>query len=115
MRQPLRSLEAVERGAGQIVLALVHGGFGLAHPVFAGLLVFTPLLFQHVLVGDGNRDLRLGLEILVLHVEDHLFDHFFRIFRAVHHVIDVRANQSAYSFQESHDKSPFTNRMMRTT
>src|SRR5439155_24618012 len=86
-----------------------------AHPVRAAVLVLTPLFFQHVLVGDGHRHLCLDLQILILHVEDDLLDHFFRIFRAIDHVIDVRANQSAYSFQKSHDESPFTNRMLQTT
>jgi len=51
-----------------------------------------------VLIGDGDGYLRLDLQVLVLHVEDHLLDHFFRIFGAIDDVVDVRANQSADAF-----------------
>ena len=43
-----------------------------------------------MLVGDGNRDLCLDLQELVLHVEDYLFDHFFRLFGLVDEVVEVR-------------------------
>ena len=85
-------MEAVEGGAGQVVLQFVHGNFGLAHPVAGGVFVFMKFFVEHVLVGDRNRHLGFHLEILVLHVEDDLFDEFFRILRAVHQVVDVCAN-----------------------
>jgi hypothetical protein len=46
--------------------------------------------FQHVLVRDGNGDLSLYLHQLILHIEDDLFDHFFRIFRLIDEVVQVR-------------------------
>jgi len=61
LRHPLRSLEAVQRGAGQIILALVHRDFRFAHPILAGFIVLPPLFFQHVLVGDGHGHLCLDL------------------------------------------------------
>ena len=40
-----------------------------------------------MLVGDGDRNLCLDLQKLVLHVEDDLLDHLFRIFGLVDQVI----------------------------
>jgi hypothetical protein len=40
-----------------------------------------------VLVGDGNRHLRLHLKELVLHVEDDLFDHLLGVFGLVDQII----------------------------
>ena len=39
------------------------------------------LLREQVLIGDRDRHLRLDLQQLVLHVEDHLLDHLLGIFR----------------------------------
>ena len=61
LREALRGLIAVEGGAGEVVLAFVDGAFGFAHPVVPGVFVFFQLFLQHVLVGDGDGDLRLDL------------------------------------------------------
>ncbi len=103
----LRGLEAVERGAGEFVMRFIDGDFGFAHPFLPGVFVFFQLLFEHVLVGDGDGDLRLHLEILVLHIEDDLLDQFFGVFGAVDHVVQIGADQSADAFQKSHCDSPY--------
>ena len=45
-----------------------------------------------MLVGDGDGHLRLYLQQLVVHVEDDLLDHFFRVLGLVDQVIEVRPN-----------------------
>jgi len=52
-----------------------------------------------VLVGDGNRHLRLDLQELVLHVEDHLLDHFSGCLSLVDQVIEIGLNKCGDSFQ----------------
>ena len=83
------ALHPQQRGARQVVFFLVDGEFGLAHPFGDFLFVFFLLFFEQVLVGDGNRDLRLNLQKLVLHVENDLLDHFFRFFSLVDQVVEV--------------------------
>ena len=92
LREALGGLEAIESGAGEIVLALVDGDFGFVHPVLAAVFLFAEFLFQHVLVGNGDGDLRFDLKILIFHVEDDLLDHFFRILGAVDHVVEIGAD-----------------------
>jgi len=63
-----------------------------AHPVFAGVLVLSPLFFP----ACAGRRWETATCVLTwrywfLHVKNHLLDHLFRIFRAIDHVIDVRA------------------------
>ena len=45
-----------------------------------------------MVVGDGDRDLRLDLEKLVLHVENDLLDHLLRVLRLVDQIIQVGPN-----------------------
>ena len=89
LREAQSGLVTVEGGAGEIVLGFVDGDFGFAHPVFAGVFLLVLFFLQDVLIGDGDGDLRFDLEVLILHVEDHLLDHFFRIFGAVDHVVEI--------------------------
>jgi hypothetical protein len=90
--EALASLIAVKSRAGEIVLRFIDGDFGLAHPVLCDVILFALLLFEHVLVGDGDGDLGFDLHVLIFHVEYHLLDHFFRIFGAIDGVVDVCAN-----------------------
>src|SRR5216683_2441687 len=48
------TLHALESDAGQVILFLVHGQFGLAHPFRHFVSIFFLLLFQQMLIGDGN-------------------------------------------------------------
>ena len=91
-------MRALQGGARQGVVLLVHGHLGAAHPLPLVLFVLLQLLLQHVLVGDRNRDLRFDLEQLVLHVQDHLLDHLFRVFGLVHKVVEIRPDQRCYPF-----------------
>jgi hypothetical protein len=45
-----------------------------------------------VLVRDRNRNLRLHLQQLILHIENHLLDHLFRLLGLIDQVIEVRSN-----------------------
>ena len=76
----------------------LHGHFGAANPLLLVVLALLQFLGQHVLVGDGNGDLRLHLEQLVLHVQDYLLDHLLRVFGLVHQVVEVRPDQGCNSF-----------------
>ena len=44
-------------------------------------------------IGDSDRNLRLHLQKLVLHVENDLFDHLFRIFGLVDQVVEIGPDQ----------------------
>jgi hypothetical protein len=55
-------------------------------------------LDQQVLIGDRNRDLRLHLQELILHVQNHLLDHLFRFFRLVDQIVQIRPNQRRHAF-----------------
>src|SRR6266536_4074064 len=92
------ALHAMQRGAGQVVFFFADSELGLAHPFGGFLFVFFLLFFEKVLVGDGDRHLRLHLQELVLHVEDDLLDHLFRVFGLVNQVVDVRADQCCVFF-----------------
>jgi hypothetical protein len=65
--------------------------------------LLVALLFQTFLVRDRNRDLLLGLDQLVLHVEDDLVEHLLRVFRLGDDVVDVGLEQGADARKESHD------------
>ena len=83
------AFHAEQGGAGQVVLLLVDGEFGLAHPFLHFVVVLLFLFFEQVLIGDGDRDLRFDLQKLVLHVEDDLLDHLFRVLGLVDQVVEV--------------------------
>jgi hypothetical protein len=78
--------------ARQIVFLFVHSEFRLSNPIFSGVLMLAEFLLQHVLVGDRDGDLRFHLQVLIFHIADHLLDHFFRIFRAIDHVVEICAD-----------------------
>ena len=82
-----RSLNGRSR---QIVLLLIHRQFGLANPLGRFLLVLLLLLFEQVLVGDRDRHLRLHLQQLILHVENHLLDHLFGLLGLVDDIVEIR-------------------------
>ena len=67
---------------------------GAPHPLLGALLALFELALENMLVGDGDGHLGLDLEQLILHVEDHLLDHFFRIFGLIDKVVEIGANQS---------------------
>jgi hypothetical protein len=83
------TLDAKQSGAGQVVLLLVDGELGLAHPFLDLVVVFEFLLFEQVLVGNGDGDLRFDLQELVVHVEDDLLDHLFGLLSFVDQVVEV--------------------------
>jgi hypothetical protein len=56
------------------------------------------LLLQQVLIGHGDRHLRLDLQQLVLHVEDDLLDHLLRVLGAIDEVVEIRPDQRGYAF-----------------
>ena len=45
-------------------------------------------LGDNVFVGDRNRDLSFHLEHLILHIENHLLQHFLRFFRAIDQIVE---------------------------
>ena len=84
---------ALHRGARQLVVVLVEGHIRAPHPLPVVVFVFLEFLLQHMLVGDRNRHLGLHLEQLILHIEDHLLDHFFRVLGLVDQIVEVGPNQ----------------------
>src|SRR6185369_10039703 len=99
---------AVEGGLGEAVLLLAHGELGLAHPLRGLALGLGRLLLHQVLLGDGHRELRLHLDVLVVQIEHELVDHLFRVFRAIDEVVEVRADEHAHALQELHRVSPLS-------
>src|SRR5580658_729417 len=55
-----------------------------------------------MLVCNRDGDLRLDLEKLVLHIENDLLDHLFRVFSLVDQVVEVCPDQCCDSFQKCH-------------
>ncbi len=51
-----------------------------------------------MLIGNRDRHLRLDLQQLVLHVENHLLDHLLGIFRFVDQIVQICANQRRHAF-----------------
>ena len=86
---PHRSLDG---RPGQVLLFLVDRELRPSHPVGGLLFVFPLLLFQQVLVSQSQRYLGFHLEQLVLHVDNHLFEHLFGIFGLVNQVVQIRPN-----------------------
>ena len=82
----------MECGACEVVLRFFYRALGLAHPFVSCIFIFFEFLLQHVLVGDRDGDLRFHLHVLILHVENHLLDHFFWILGAIDGVVDVGAD-----------------------
>src|SRR6185503_13828515 len=100
------ALDALERGAGQVVLLLVDRQLGLFHP-FGGLVrLLRLLLLEQVVIGHRDRHLRFHLQQLVLHVEDHLLDHLLRVLRAVDQVVEVRADERCDAVKYCHWLAP---------
>ena len=84
---------AVERCAGEIVLAFGDRQLGLAMPALGGFVVLLLLLFEQMLVGDGDGHLGFYLEQLIFHIEKKLTQRLLRILRFVDQVVYVRAEQ----------------------
>jgi hypothetical protein len=95
-----------QRGAREVILLPRDGEGRFALPVAGGLLMLRLLLFEQVLVGKRDGDLRLYLQELVLHIEDELAQHLLRIFRAVDQIVQIGAKQSCNSFKQCHDVTP---------
>jgi len=57
---------------------------------------------QQVVIGHRDRHLRLDLQQLILHVENHLLDHLLRVFSPVDEIVEVRANQRCDAFEYCH-------------
>ena len=92
----------LQRGAGQVVVPLLHGQFRLPPPLCRLLHVLNPLLIQKMLICNGNGDLGFYLEQLVFHVQDNLFQQPLRIFGLLDQVVEICAEQRAYSLQQCH-------------
>ena len=58
-----------------------------------------PLLLEDVQIGDRDRNLRLDLEQLILHVENHLLDHLLRVLGLIDEVIEIGPDQGGNTFQ----------------
>jgi hypothetical protein len=99
VHRPLAGFLTFQRRAGQVVLAAIDRQFRLAQPLGCLLLMFHLFLLEHVLIRDGNRDLRLDLQQLILHVENHLLDHLRRVLRLVDEVVQVRFDERADAFK----------------
>jgi len=80
---------AFEGGAGEVVLLLLDSQLGFAAPLLDGFLVLLEFAIEQVLVGDGDGDLGLDLEELILHVEDELFGEFIGVLGFLDEVVDV--------------------------
>jgi hypothetical protein len=95
-----------QRSACEVILLPGDGERRLALPVAGGFFVLRLLLFEQVLIGKRDGDLRLYLQELVLHIEDELAQHLLRIFRAVDQIVEIGAKQSCNSFKQCHDVTP---------
>ena len=60
------------------------------------------LLEQEVLIGDGDRDLRLDLEELIFHVEHELAGELFGVLGFVEEVVEIGADEGGDAFEEAH-------------
>ncbi len=89
--------------ASQIVVALLDGQFRLAPPFGCLFDMLGALLPEQMLVGDGDGHLRLHLHQLILHVQHDLFQQPLRILGLLNKVVQICAEQRAYSFQQCHD------------
>jgi len=96
---PLAALLALEGRPREVVLFAIDRQLRLAQPVGGLFVVLLLLLLEHVLIRDRNRDLRLHLQQLVLHVENHLLDHLRRVLRLVDQVVQVRSDERAHAFK----------------
>ena len=89
LRHLLEAERALERSACQVILLLVDRELSFAPPLGRVIFIFLPLFLEKVLVGKGNRHLRLHLHELILHIKDDLLDQLFGIFRFVDQIIQV--------------------------
>jgi hypothetical protein len=104
---PLRVLLlAHERLLGQVVAAFFHGQHRAVLPVPRLLHLVLELRFQLALVGDGRRDLALGLRQLVPHVQDDLVQHLLGVFGPRDHVVDVRLDHRGQLVEDAHVVQP---------
>ena len=84
---------ALQRGLGQLVVFLFfYRQLGLAQPLGGFFFVLFFLFFQQMLVGDSDRHLRLHLQKLVLHVDDDLLDHLFRVLGLFDQVVKISSD-----------------------
>jgi hypothetical protein len=90
-RELLTAQTTLERGAGQIILLLLDGKFGLTIPLAHGILMLLQFLLEKVLVSNGDGDLRLDLEKLIFHVQDELLCEFLGIFSLLDEIVNVRS------------------------
>src|SRR5438270_297932 len=68
LRELLVRERTVQSRAGQRVVLLLDGELRLAHPILLLVLVLQGFLREQVLIRDRDRNLRLQLQELVLHV-----------------------------------------------
>jgi len=70
----------------------------LAQPLDRPVGILLRFFLEHMLVRNRDRDLRLHLQQLVLHVENHLLDHRRRVLRPVDEIVQVCPDQRAHAF-----------------
>ncbi len=97
--QLLEAHRTLQRGARQLVVLLVDGQLRLAHPVGVLLGVVFLLLLQQMQIGERDRHLRLHLDELVLHVENHLLQHLLGILRAIDQIVQIGPYQRCYTIE----------------
>ena len=95
---PLGALVPLDRGTGEIVLSFLDGELRLAQPLDRPVGILLRFFLEHMLVRNRDRDLRLHLQQLVLHVENHLLDHRRRVLRPVDEIVQVCPDQRAHAF-----------------
>jgi hypothetical protein len=98
VHRPLAGFLTLQRRTGQVVLAAIDRQLRLAQPLGGLLVVFLLFLLEHVLIRDGNRDLCLDLQQLILHIENDLLDHLRRVLRLVDEIVQVRLHERADAF-----------------
>ena len=94
----LKAKRAFQRGAGQVLLLLIEREFGLLHELLLFGEVLVALGGEQVVVGDGDGHLRFHLHELVLHVEDHLFEHLLGVFGPIDEVIEIGPQKRGHEF-----------------
>jgi hypothetical protein len=74
----------------------------LVAPGVSQLLRFVPLEFELLFLRDHRRDLLARVGDVGFHVAQNLIDHDFRIFGLIEQIVDVRANQTRHTIDNSH-------------
>ena len=101
-RDVLVLLLARERLTGEVVVACAHADHRLALPFLRLIGLCRVLLLQLLLVRDRDRYGLLRFHELLLHLEEHLPQHFLGIFGLRDEVVDVGLDQRPESGKDPH-------------